>query len=256
MYCSACDKECHTLLWYMTFLKIKKENFISCGNINLKKFRLSSYYSAMKILRVVILWDAGMNKIILSLLLAAAVLSMPGADLTAETGKVYKNMEVMRCVAGCVQIRHDDGLANLDWESLPDEFIAALPAKMREELQAFADLTLANGKVLRKAVIVSLGEGYVIFLHLGGRTRVPEKALPKRFLTSMTRKQLEEMRRKKSDDKPIALEITPDGKKVYRGKRGGRYYIENGRKIYLPKYREAELKKLPASTAGNRKDNH
>lgn len=38
MYYSACDKECHTLLCYMTFLKIKKENFISCGNINLKKF--------------------------------------------------------------------------------------------------------------------------------------------------------------------------------------------------------------------------
>lgn len=200
--------------------------------------------------------DGIMNKFILGVILLSALLNLPGADLSTPDGKSYKNVEVLRCVAGCVQIRHDDGLANLDWEALPDEFIAALPARMREDLQSFADLTLANGKVLRKAVIASMGEGYIIFLHLNGRTRVPEKALPPKFAASMTRKQLESMRRKKSDEKPVPLEITADGKKVYRGKRGGRYYIENGRKVYLPKYREVELKKLPASTAGNRKDNH
>ena len=186
----------------------------------------------------------------------AILMELAGADLVTGSGKVYKNVEVVRCVAGCVQIRHDDGMVNLDWENLPDGFIAALPAKQRESLQEFADLTLANGKVLRKAVISSMGEGYVIFLHLDGRTRVPEKALPKRFLASMTRKQLEDMRKKKSDDKPIALEITADGKKVYQGRRGGRYYIENGKKVYLPQYRIPELKKIPASTAGDRKDNH
>ena len=197
-----------------------------------------------------------MSKAVIFAFCMAMLLDLSGADLTVESGRVYKNVEVLRCVAGCVQIRHDDGTVNLDWETLPDGFIAALPAKQRESLQEFADLTLPNGKVLRKAVISSMGEGYVVFLHLDGRTRVPEKALPKRFFASMTRKQLENMRRKKSDDQPIALEITADGKKVYKGKRGGRYYIENGKKVYLPPYRIPELKKIPASTAGDRKDNH
>ena len=197
-----------------------------------------------------------MNKFIVGIAAMIALFELMGADLTTSAGKVYKNVEVQRCVAGCVQIRHDDGMANLDWESLPDGFIAALPAAQREELQAFADLTLANGKVLRKAVIASMGEGYIIFLHLEGRTRVPEKALPGKFAASMTRKQLETMRKKKADDKPLALEMTPDGKPVYRGKRGGRYYIENGRRVYLPKYREAELKKVTPSTPGSRKDKH
>jgi hypothetical protein len=197
-----------------------------------------------------------MSKAVIFAFCMAMLLDLSGADLTTESGRVYKNVEVLRCVAGCVQIRHDGGTVNLDWENLPDGFIAALSARQRTELQEFADLTLLNGKVLRKAVISSMGEGYVVFLHLDGKIRVLEKALPKRFLASMTRKQLEDMRRKKSDGKPIALEITPDGKKVYQGKRGGRYYIENGRKVYLPQYREVELKKLPASTAGNRKDNH
>ena len=225
-------------------------------NINLKNFRCRTYYSA-KVIQNGFYWgNIYMSKAVIFAFCMAMLLDLSGADLTVESGRVYKNVEVLRCVAGCVQIRHDDGTVNLDWETLPDGFIAALPAKQRESLQEFADLTLPNGKVLRKAVISSMGEGYVVFLHLDGRTRVPEKALPKRFFASMTRKQLENMRRKKSDDQPIALEITADGKKVYNGKRGGRYYIENGKKVYLPPYRIPELKKIPSSTAGDRKDNH
>lgn len=163
---------------------------------------------------------------------------LPAADLTTETGRTYLNVEVLRCVAGCVQIRHDNGMANLDWNDLPDIFIAALSNKQRENLQEFADLTLANGRVLQKACVVSLSYGHAIFLHTGGRTRVPVKALPRKFIVSLTRKQYDLLHKKKVDKQPAVVEVTADGRTVYRGSRGGRYYLDNGRKVYLPQYRE------------------
>ena len=173
----------------------------------------------------------------------ALLLNLPGADLTTESGKVYKNAELLRIAAGSVLIGYDKGTASITLNDLPDNFLAALTARQRIAMQSLADIKLVNGKLLKKCVIDDLADGKVTITHLNGSVTVKFSELPPKYRALFTRRQLEMLNTseknkgssRKSEPKPTG-ERTEDGKIIYVGSRGGKFFInEQGKRVYLKK---------------------
>jgi len=197
-----------------------------------------------------------MEKLVWIGLLLLSVWLVPAADLVTDAGKKYENVEIRKIAAGCVQIRHKGGEATIALEELPENFIAALSIRQRYALQSLVDIKMPDGKVYYKTSIKSLGSGFVFITHLHGNDKIPFKDLPRKYLATFTRRQLEAVNKvpekKKAsaaaapaDSKNAAAtpasaavqdEKTADGRKIYTGPRGGKYYINDaGRKVYLRK---------------------
>ena len=184
-----------------------------------------------------------MKKYIL-LLFAFAAFSGLAADLTTVSGKVYKNVELVKAAAGSVIIEHDKGTASIALKELPDDFIAALSPRQRMAIQSLADIKLKNGKLLKKCVIEKLGDNQVAITHLNGTVTVNFTDLPAEYRALFTRKQLEMLKSsslkakgssRKGEVKPTG-ERTADGRIIYVGSRGGKFYInDQGRRVYLKK---------------------
>ena len=219
-----------------------------------------------------------MNKIIFSAILVFASVWLAGAVLTTESGKKYEDAEIRKIAAGCVQIKHRDGETAIALEELPENFIAALSIRQRYALQSLVDLKMPGGKVYYKTTIKSLGSGFVFITHLHGDDRIAFKDLPRKYLATFTRRQLEAVNKAPEKKTPpaaapagvdknsapatapadadknfaavpaVPVEKTPDGQVVFTGPRGGKYYINDaGKKVYLRK---------KSSTSGNNKNNN
>ena len=199
------------------------------------------------------------------LLLAAGILFgnvLSGADLKTESGKVYKNVELRRIAGGCVQIVHDEGNATLGLNDLPESFIAALSIRQRYALQSLTDIQVKDGTIYRKTTLESLGSGYVLLNHLGGSAKVAVSDLPPKYRATFTRKQLSVLNMSPEEIKAAAKaaigngkptgEKTTDGKDIYAGPRGGRFFISSeGKKVYLkPEKTENSANKGKVPAAG------
>ncbi len=198
----------------------------------------------------------------MKLLLNLAVLALGSslavaADLTTESGKIYRGTELRKISAGCVQIVHADGNATLMLAELPENFIAALSVRQRYALQSLCDIELANGSVYRKTTIAALGNGNVTLLHAAGTIEIPAGQLPKKYLATFTARQLAAL--KQPNAAPAAPASAPNpsdraasaatapataaatetdaaGRTIFTGPRGGRYYLnDSGKKVYLKK---------------------
>ncbi|MBE6369801.1 MAG: hypothetical protein E7056_06560 [Lentisphaerae bacterium] len=179
-----------------------------------------------------------------------------GADLKTESGKVYKNVELRRIAGGCVQIVHDDGATTLGLSELPEQFIAALSIRQRHALQSLVDIQVKDGTVYRKTTLESLGGGFVLLNHLGGSVKVAVGDLPAKYRATFTRRQLSILNKTPEEIKAAAQaaigtgkptgEKTADGKDIYVGSRGGRFFVDNdGKKVYLKREKTAAAS-LPA----------
>lgn len=177
------------------------------------------------------------------LLLLAGNGMLSGADLTTISGKVYENAELHKIAAGCVQIVHDNGSATIAWDDLPESFIAALNTRQRNDLLNLADIKLKNGKLLQRCTLEFPGESLVVINHLKGSEKIKLDDLPENLVAVFSRAQIERIQgrataqdagnKKSVQDKPTG-EKRPDGKEIYQGPRGGRYYInDSGRKVYI-----------------------
>lgn len=179
--------------------------------------------------------------IILSLLFVIATM-VNAADLTTLDGKVYKYSEVKKCAAGFVYVLYEKGEVKIDLQNLPENFIAALSSRQRNALRKGADLQLADGKFYKNCNVTAMGNNSVTFSHDQGTVTVPFNKLSKNYQATFNHRQIAVITGKKST--PIAggsiLGKTADGKIVYSGIRGGRYYNNrNGKKVYLR--RDVEL---------------
>ena len=184
-----------------------------------------------------------MKKYILFLLFLSAFSGLT-ADLTTESGKVYTNVELVKAAAGSVIIEHDDGSASIALDDLPDNFIAALSSRQRLAMQSLADIKFKNGKLLKKCVIDKLGDNQLVITHLKGTVTIKFDDLPAKYRALFTRKQLEMVKSssvkgkgssRKGEVKPTG-ERTTDGRIIYVGSRGGKFFInDQGRRVYLKK---------------------
>ena len=149
-------------------------------------------------------------KAFLSVLAVSGVIFCQAADLTTESGKVYKNVELRKIAGGCVQIVHDKGSAAIELYDLPDNFIAALSIRQRYSLQSLADIKLVNGKTYYKTSINSLGGGFISITHLDGIDKIAFKDLPTKYVSTLTRKQIEaisKVHEPKKEDKKSSAEV-------------------------------------------------
>lgn len=185
------------------------------------------------------------NLFFISLLLLGAAFMVDAADLVTEKGVTYKNVEIRKIAAGCVQLVHDGGKATVALDDLPENFIAALSIRQRYSLQSLVDIKVGD-KVYKKTSINALGNGFVYISHLDGNSKLTLKELPGKYVATFTRKQLDAVNKvvtKKTasaaaDNKstPNKVKKTPAGKEIHIGPRGGRYYINDaGKKVYLRK---------------------
>ena len=184
-----------------------------------------------------------MRNILIALLFTAANWTLWAADLKIGSGTVYKNAELRKIAAGCVQIEHDNGTALIAWEDLPDAFIAALSTRQRRELLSLADITLKNGRRLQRCTLVFIGNSQVEINHLHGTEKVALSDLPGKLISVLSRSQLEKavappgrkaVGSKNGDRIKDTGRKRPDGKTIYQGPKGGLYYInDDGRKVYI-----------------------
>ena len=181
-----------------------------------------------------------MNKFLLTLIGVMSVAFLSAADLETLSGTKYINVELKRAVAGCVTIEHDDGSATIMLDDLPESFIAALSSRQRASLQNLADIKLADGTVYSKCSIVMLVDNTVTITHVDGTAEIKVDQLPRCFVATFTRKQLEALKRQPTPELADTTSGTPtdqrtvDGRTIYVGPRGGRYYInENGTRGYI-----------------------
>ena len=179
---------------------------------------------------------------LLSCLMLIVALKLAGADLKTVSGRLYRNVEVMKINAGYVHIEHDKGNAAIALNDLPDNFIAALNTHQRKALQSMADIKLKNNTVYRRCTIDSLGNGFINVVYSKGSAKIHYKDLPDKYLATFTRRQLALLHKvpapaKKPKPRITATsERTEEGRIVYLGPRGGKFYIdESGKRVYLPK---------------------
>ncbi len=198
-----------------------------------------------------------------AILLLSAGVTAGAADLLTESGRKYTNVEIRKIASGCVQIIADQGEATIALDELPESFIAALSIRQRYALQSLTDIVLKDGTVYRKTSINSLGSGFVFISHLDGNAKIAYKDLPEKYLSTFTRKQLEAVKQTPKKNKSLQTaaapnttqvnknsaavpqnvsqingtpsgEVTKDGKIIYIGPKGGRFYINsNGKKVYI-----------------------
>lgn len=185
-----------------------------------------------------------LRNVLICLVSAAFCLTAQAADLMTLSGKIYKNVDLRKASAGCVQILHDEGVAAVELNDLPESFIAALSNRQRTDLLNLIDLTLKDGTVYRKCSISGMGGGFIEITHVDGSCKIAFAALPEKIQKVFSRKQLEKIkaskqtaaRRRSGSTFDPGGDVTTDGKKIHTGPRGGRYYInDNGRKVYLRK---------------------
>ena len=181
-----------------------------------------------------------MKKLMAGLLLSLSLL-VDAADLRAVGGRIYCNAEIVKVAAGHVQIVYDDGNATLSLNDLPENFIAAMSSSQRIALQNMVDLKLPSGKCYYKTSISSLENNVVKLTHLKGTVNIPFDKLPAIYRATFTRKQLASLKkvpekaRKIKREAVVTGERTPDNDVIYRGPRGGKYFINDlGKKVYIP----------------------
>ena len=179
-----------------------------------------------------------MNKILLTVIFLFLLSSLFSADLTLESGSVFAKTEVKKCAAGFVYIAYEKGEAKIALNDLPENFIAALNSRQRGALRKGVDLTLADGRVLKNTSVKAMGGKSVTLKHDSGTAVVAFKDLPEKYQATFNRQQLLKI----FNDKTAAANSgniigkTADGKIVYSGPRGGRYFInDSGRRVYLRK---------------------
>ena len=161
------------------------------------------------------------------------------ADLTLTDGTVYTQAEVKKCAAGFVNILHEKGEAEIALEKLPENFIVALSSRQRNALRKGADIKLADGTLYKNCTVNSMGKNLLTIKHAQGVLEIAFNDLPEYYRATFTRSQLMKISGDKSSavgKNASVIGKTADGKTVYRGPRGGRYYLNtNGRKVYLRK---------------------
>ena len=180
-----------------------------------------------------------MNKIFFILVLSLLSSALFAADLTLENGSVYVQTEVKKCLAGFVYIAYEKGEAKIALNDLPENFIAALNSRQRGALRKGVDLTLADGRAFKHTSVKVMGNNSVTIKHDSGTAVVAFKDLPKKYQATFNRQQLLKIFNDKTSAQANSGNIvgkTADGKIVYSGPRGGRYFInDSGKKVYLRK---------------------
>ncbi len=194
-----------------------------------------------------------MNKILLTVIFLFLLSSLFSADLTLESGSVFAQTEVKKCAAGFVYIAYEKGEAKIALNDLPENFIAALNSRQRGALRKGVDLTLADGRVLKNTSVKAMGGKSVTLKHDSGTAVVAFKDLPEKYQATFNRQQLLKI----FNDKTATVNSgnivgkTADGKVVYSGPRGGRYFInDSGRKVYLRKNVEVKAPEGVKVSAG------
>lgn len=180
------------------------------------------------------------------LLLAAMICgagALCGADLTTENGKLFKGVEMRKISAGKVHIRHDQGTAVLVLEELPDNFLAALSVRQRFALQSRVDIKLKDGTTYLATSIITLENKKVTIAHRQGTATIPMDQLPAKYLATFTSKQMQALtgiipawaqNNKKSAYPAVKTYTDSQGRTIYEGPRGGKYYInDTGKRVYI-----------------------
>ena len=189
-----------------------------------------------------------MNKIIF--LLGGLLFALTGvsADLTLADGRVFKQAELKKCADGFAVIQYDKGEVSIALNDLPENFIAALNSRQRNALRKGADLVMADGKVYKGCIVKGMGGNSLTLKHNDGIVVLQFKDLPRNYQATFSSKQLLLISGEKT-----TLEIsgnvagkTANGRIVYAGPRGGKYFInDTGKRVYLRK--DAEI--LPVKAA-------
>ncbi len=198
-------------------------------------------------------WVFFMNKIFFILVFTLFSSAFSAADLTLENGSVYAQTEVKKCAAGFVYIAYEKGEAKIALNDLPENFIAALNSRQRGALRKGGDLTLADGRTFKNTSVKVMGNKSLTIKHDSGTAVVAFKDLPKKYQATFNRQQLLKI----FNDKTATVNSgnivgkTADGKIVYSGPRGGRYFInDSGKRVYLRKNIEVKVPEGIKSNAG------